>query len=198
MPDLKIFAAGTETAGKICSICQTAIITGEHIVYCPDCALPFHHECWTENGGCSAYGCASAPQTVKSDPVPEAVSRVWGGEKPCPACGRRIKAEALKCRFCGATFESRDLITADEYAGREYEGKDYASARNKVIGLFLAAVSGCLTVPALVVLALLIFRKRVFGVEYGRLPGALRGMVLSAFSIGCLLIFLLLIFAVFD
>lgn len=198
MGDMKIFAAGTSTAGKTCSICQSAIITGEHVVYCPDCALPFHHECWQENGGCSAYGCKSAPRTVKAEPAAQTISTIWGGEKPCPACGRSIRAQALKCRFCGATFETRDLVTADEYTRREYDGQEYEAARNKVIVMFLASVSGCLTPIALIVLSVLLVTKRIFGVEYRRLPAALRGMVVSGFGIGCLLVFLFLVLALFD
>ena len=198
MPELNVFAAGTETAGKICSICQTAIIAGEHIVYCPDCSLPFHEECWNENRGCSAYGCKSAPPTIKADSSPEAISRTWGGEKPCPACGRTIKGEALKCRFCGATFETRDLISATEYAQREYEGADYVKARNKVIAMFLAAVFPCLTPFTLIALAFLIFNGSVFGLDYRRLHGSLRGMALAAFGIGCCLVLLLVLFLMFD
>ncbi len=124
MADLKIFVAGSDTAGKICSICQTAIVAGEHILYCPDCKLPFHKECWAENRGCSAYGCKSAPPTVKADASPGLVSTVWGGEKKCPSCGGKIKAEALKCRFCGAVFDTRELISREEFARREYDGAE--------------------------------------------------------------------------
>ena len=191
MTELKIFSAGSQTAGKVCSICQTGILVGEKIVYCPDCSLPFHHECWRENGGCSVYGCQSAPPTVKTDASAALVSTVWGGEKKCPACSGTIKAEALKCRFCGATFESRELITRDQYARREYDGKEYASARNKIVLFFLMAVSGCLIVPGAIVLGWLLFRRRVFGVQYVRLPWALRGLAIAGFGISCLLMVLL-------
>ena len=47
--------AGTHTTQ--CSICHSAIGGGEAITACPSCGLTFHAGCWTENGGCSAYGC---------------------------------------------------------------------------------------------------------------------------------------------
>jgi uncharacterized membrane protein YhaH (DUF805 family) len=30
-------------------------------VACPACQTPHHHDCWTENGGCTVFGCAQAP-----------------------------------------------------------------------------------------------------------------------------------------
>lgn len=46
------------TAGQpVCSICQCAILAGEQTTDCPSCKLVFHVDCWSENLGCSAYGC---------------------------------------------------------------------------------------------------------------------------------------------
>lgn len=44
---------------EICSVCQTVIEDDDLRTTCDDCKLPFHDECWQENLGCSAYGCAS-------------------------------------------------------------------------------------------------------------------------------------------
>jgi DNA-directed RNA polymerase subunit RPC12/RpoP len=41
-----------------CSICQCAIAKGEQSTRCPTCGVSFHEQCWTENKGCSSYGCA--------------------------------------------------------------------------------------------------------------------------------------------
>lgn len=41
-----------------CSICQCAIASSDAQTACPDCGLSFHNDCWVENKGCSAYGCA--------------------------------------------------------------------------------------------------------------------------------------------
>ena len=198
MTEIKVYTAGTDTAGKVCTICQTGIVAGEHILYCPSCSLPFHSECWAENHGCSAYGCESAPKTVKQAVTSEPTSNAWAGEKHCPSCARTIKAQALKCRFCGATFDTRDVIARDEYSRREYEDREYLSARNKVVALFLAAALGCTAPLALIFLGILVFSGSVWGVEYKRLPGALRALSVAGFAIGCLLLLMLLIALIAD
>lgn len=197
VPAAQEFEAGTKTAGKLCSICQTAIIAGERIVYCPTCSLPFHSECWKENKGCSAYGCASAPKTVKHAEA-QPVTNAWGGEKPCPACGRTIKAEALKCRFCGSSFDTRDVIAKDEYARREYEGQEYAAARNKIVGLFLLSAMGCLSPLALILTVVLVTSKEFMGIDYRRLPATLKAVLWCSIGISCLMILIGALVLVLD
>jgi len=40
-----------------CGACHSDINTGEATKRCPDCGVTFHANCWTENLGCSSYGC---------------------------------------------------------------------------------------------------------------------------------------------
>jgi thiol:disulfide interchange protein len=73
-----------------CSICQWHTSTEDRIKICPSCGLTFHEQCWTENCGCSAYGCpevnahgakrAARPQTPV-DPVREEVVIESGHEQ---------------------------------------------------------------------------------------------------------------------
>jgi hypothetical protein len=89
-----------------CAICQTEIGPRDQRMHCPECNVSYHADCWNDNGGCAIYGCAAVPPTEKLQDVEVPVS-YWGKEdKACPACGQSIMAVALRCRFCGATFES--------------------------------------------------------------------------------------------
>jgi hypothetical protein len=56
---LQATASDAVAVQEICSICQTAIEDDDPRIVCDRCELPFHHECWQENLGCSAYGCAN-------------------------------------------------------------------------------------------------------------------------------------------
>ncbi len=42
----------------MCGICQSRIAASEQMTTCPECALTFHADCWSENRGCAAYGCS--------------------------------------------------------------------------------------------------------------------------------------------
>jgi TM2 domain-containing membrane protein YozV len=46
----------------ICPYCRTEIGEAEgERQDCPTCATPHHADCFAENGGCTVFGCASAP-----------------------------------------------------------------------------------------------------------------------------------------
>ncbi|MDP9172859.1 MAG: FHA domain-containing protein [Planctomycetota bacterium] len=49
----------SEPAHQTCSICQSAILPGDPIETCGSCSNTYHAECWRENLGCAAYGCAN-------------------------------------------------------------------------------------------------------------------------------------------
>lgn len=40
-----------------CGACQSQISVLEQVTHCPECGVTFHADCWTENRGCSSYGC---------------------------------------------------------------------------------------------------------------------------------------------
>ncbi|HXE55790.1 MAG TPA: FHA domain-containing protein [Tepidisphaeraceae bacterium] len=79
-------------AETLCGACQTPISLLDETKTCPDCGVAFHANCWTENRGCSSYGCrqvgildadaphsADAPVPVQSaiDDIPEKPSLQW-------------------------------------------------------------------------------------------------------------------------
>jgi len=41
-----------------CGVCHGPINAFDETTACPACGLVFHQDCWRENRGCSAYGCA--------------------------------------------------------------------------------------------------------------------------------------------
>jgi len=53
---------------RLCSICQCDIEPDDKIIECPECNLPYHGDCWSENLGCSTYGC---PQVNKLKAGPD-------------------------------------------------------------------------------------------------------------------------------
>jgi pSer/pThr/pTyr-binding forkhead associated (FHA) protein len=59
---------------RLCSICQWAIEAADSQASCPSCHLTFHSECWEENKGCSAYGCASVAALEDPAMEPQAVA----------------------------------------------------------------------------------------------------------------------------
>jgi TM2 domain-containing membrane protein YozV len=45
----------------ICPYCRGEFAEGEEAFPCPTCATPHHSDCFDENGGCTVFGCSSAP-----------------------------------------------------------------------------------------------------------------------------------------
>jgi hypothetical protein len=44
-----------------CPYCQTKIKNQNEAVTCTLCGTPHHKDCWSENGGCTTYGCLENP-----------------------------------------------------------------------------------------------------------------------------------------
>jgi len=67
MPNIKL--PEVRNVGKNCPYCQTPIKPGVSVIVCPNCQMPHHRECWTENSGCTTYGCKSKSIKVDSETV---------------------------------------------------------------------------------------------------------------------------------
>jgi TM2 domain-containing membrane protein YozV len=49
-------------SAAICPYCRAPLVDGENNeMLCPGCSTPHHTDCFTENGGCTVFGCSAAP-----------------------------------------------------------------------------------------------------------------------------------------
>lgn len=134
----------TENAGELCGICLSPIGADEPKSDCPSCNAHYHAECWEENKGCAVYGCSKVAAAEQRSALEIPVS-YWGQEhKECPQCRMKIMAAAVRCRFCGAVFESARPQDKDEFEHRSDLAKRLPAAKTKTIWIFIFCVIPCL------------------------------------------------------
>jgi FHA domain len=66
---------------RICGVCQSPVLPGEATIPCNSCSQVYHAECWYENRGCAAYGCA---QVGVLDQKPEALEPALAAKTDAP------------------------------------------------------------------------------------------------------------------
>jgi hypothetical protein len=129
--------------GGFCAICQADIATGEPIITCPDCNAAYHADCWQYNKGCALYGCRQAPPTEKLNTLEMPMS-YWGREqKNCPACNREIQAAAVRCRHCGATFQSARPEDKASFRARAAVEHGLPGVRRGAVWLLVLSILPC-------------------------------------------------------
>lgn len=123
-----------------CPYCLSSIAVGDTTESCPECHVVYHAECWSENKGCAVYGCAKAPVPEPRQAIEVPLS-YWGQEnKPCPSCGQEILAAAVRCRHCGATFNSARPQNSADFQARTALDARLPEARSRVIVIFVLSV----------------------------------------------------------
>src|SRR5262249_46392637 len=133
------FTEATKSAGAgTCPICQTAIDEGAVVLTCPEGGQAHHRDCWAEGGGGATYGCKQAPALTKEE-TPAPARSAWGDTKACPACGETIKSIAVKCRYCGTTFDTVDPLTAADLRRRVRREDTRKGTRIQAVCFFVAS-----------------------------------------------------------
>lgn len=146
--------------GATCPLCQSAISADEFVVTCPKCDQLHHRECWAEVGGCGTYGCEQAPAPLKDKTASATPLAAWGDEKSCPACGEKIKAIALKCRYCGTAFDTVNPLTAGDLRRQDIRKGQARMLQGSVVALFILSLFGCLAPVILLASALVVIPRR--------------------------------------
>ena len=185
-------AADDSIAGLSCPICLSAIQLGEQVHRCSECDLVHHEECWAEIGGCGTFGCKQAPPIDKSETSPQAPLTAWGDTKDCPVCGERIKSIALKCRYCGATFDTVDPLTVADLRTKAAERQKLSSVKQSVIALFAISLLGCAAPIVAIIAAIYVPTKRRELAKCGPLYTIMgwTSLVLSCFYSFLMLVFI--------
>jgi predicted RNA-binding Zn-ribbon protein involved in translation (DUF1610 family) len=175
-----------------CPTCQTPIAAHEAAVSCPTCGQPHHQECWDEVGGCAIYGCKSAPETAKQEQGH--ITSAWGDVKACPMCGEQIKAIALKCRFCGAEFDSVDPMSVFDLRSKVERETSTKSLRTGTIALFVFSVLGILAPLMLPISLIFVLANRKNLAKAGPVTLVLGWASVALSAVFCLMMVVVLAF----
>ena len=107
-------------------MCHSGIGAGEVLKSCPECDTTYHTECWTENFGCSTYGCVQVNILNPAAPRPAVLS-----EPPTMRSPERVAAPDPAPPIEGEHDEPDEAPTQWEW---------YV-----ILGALLAAVLGTVT-----------------------------------------------------
>ena len=81
-----------DVMAEVCPYCRTKILAEDGPVVCEGCGTSHHADCYTENGGCTIFGCSKAPgdepklsvSTPDLAGVPATLPPVVGNRLPPP------------------------------------------------------------------------------------------------------------------
>jgi len=176
-------------ATGLCPVCQSVLEPGGPVHACDGCGTRYHDECWTYNGGCGVYGCrnAAAAEGLTSLEIP---AGHWGrADKDCPQCGQSILAAAVRCRYCGATFDSAAPQEAGAFRQQELIKSSLPGVRRTAIILLVCGIIPC-TAPFAAVVGGIWLTSRWQAIR--QLPPVVGAIGRIAVGVACLQTLLLL------
>ena len=121
--------------GKVCPYCKTEIKDGESVKICPACDVPHHEACWTENGGCTTFGCTEqvpAETPAAEVPVAEAPANV------CATCGAVLNEGDGFCPNCGTKATVSVSAEVNEAISQFNAGVEQQKKKTKMLPIIIA------------------------------------------------------------
>ncbi len=163
---------------QTCPYCQTKIKQGADLIVCPECGTPHHKECWSENRGCTTFGCkenydvkkkASEVIDIGNQTVDE-VQNLINQAPPiipvtpakklinCPECKSLVEENSRYCKYCGYNFvQNQTPLQRNEFE------KEYIKRYNQKVSL--QRKGAWMTFTSLVLLAVILLLAGYFAIQ---------------------------------
>ena len=139
--EMKELSEETMAIGKTCPYCQVPFKAIAEIVYCPQCKMPHHRDCWNDNGRkCTIFGCSGMEKDLSGNantviPHEEKVASEPVGRKGDNATKKVIAIAAAVVIFvCGAAYyyvEHRDAVKTQEFKQAQFKQEQAAQEQLK-------------------------------------------------------------------
>lgn len=159
--------------GKICPYCKTEIKEGDAVKVCPSCGIPHHEACWTENKGCTTFGCAEqhyeeqhtnptdvcvkcgAPLGDGQDFCPKCGTPKGGPKKKvCGKCGAELEDGQEFCPKCGTKFDAAPAPSVANAINRINARVDQVAKKGNKKPVIIAAIAGVVVLAVILIVVL--------------------------------------------
>jgi TM2 domain-containing membrane protein YozV len=129
-----------------CPYCRAGFELGEELNICSTCATPHHADCFTENGGCTVFGCADAPRDEPKISVRDqdlAAGSPPAATAPPPPPPGTVPPPPIPAPLSPGVSGDRLFQSSTQYAmPTNHPWYDYAPRKSRVVFVLLAVFLG--------------------------------------------------------